>query len=393
MEKSQMESTPGERESLANLLASYRVDFLPMQRLDHFEPGAIWPDENRVPINAHGAGLLHHAETFYWFGEHKIEGRAGNKAHVGVHVYASEDLYNWRDSGIALAVSDDPQSDITRECILERPKVLFNAKTGKFVMWFHLEPKTKEVSYAGAKTGIAVADAPAGPYRFLRSLRPNAGVWPKNVPEESKKPLSPEELAQVTALNLPGGPLPYYPKQLGFRRDFEGGQMSRDMTLFLDDDGTAYHLHASEDNGTLHISKLSDDFLSPAGEYVRAFPGGFHEAPALMKWRGRYFLFTSGCTGWAPNSARVSVADSIWGPWEELGNPCIGGGKAISTTFDSQSTYILPIPGKPDAFLFLADRWCPDNAIDGRYVWLPIRFRHGTPMIEWLDAWKLEELG
>ena len=30
--------------------------------------------------------------------------------------------------------------------------------------------------------------------------------------------------------------------------------MARDMTLFVDDDGTAFHIYASEDNGTLQIS-------------------------------------------------------------------------------------------------------------------------------------------
>ena len=62
-----------------------------------------------------------------------VVGEAGNAAHVGVHVYASRDLYNWKDEGIALAVSADPKSPITRGCILERPKVIFNPRTRKFV--------------------------------------------------------------------------------------------------------------------------------------------------------------------------------------------------------------------------------------------------------------------
>ena len=32
--------------------------------------------------------------------------------------------------------------------------------------------------------------------------------------------------------------------------------MARDMTLFEDDDGTAFHVYASEENGTLQISQL-----------------------------------------------------------------------------------------------------------------------------------------
>src|SRR5580704_18107008 len=73
-----------------------------------FRPGALWLDNHDVPINAHGGGILFHDGTYYWFVEHKIEGSAGNKAQVGVHVYSSTDLYNWKDEGIALAVSEDP---------------------------------------------------------------------------------------------------------------------------------------------------------------------------------------------------------------------------------------------------------------------------------------------
>jgi hypothetical protein len=352
-----------------------------------FRPGELWPDNNGVHINAHGGGVLFHGGAYYWFGEHKVAGETGNMAQAGVHVYSSRDLYGWRDEGIALAVSNDLQSPIARGCILERPKVVFNPRTKKFVMWFHLEPKG--AGYTGALSGVAVADHVAGPFQFLEAFRPNAGVWPENVTAEAKRELSLEEAAWVATLDCPGGPVPYYPKHLLFRRDFAGGQMARDMTLFVDDDGNGYHFHASEDNGTLHISKLSDDYLRPAGKFVRIFPGRFHEAPAVFKHGGKYFLITSDCTGWAANTARVSVAENIFGPWEELGNPCLGPGALIANTFDSQSTFILPVPCADGAFVFMADRWNPRNAIDGRYVWLPVEFQHGVPTISWRDEWSL----
>jgi|ERR1017187_2280234 hypothetical protein len=352
-----------------------------------FRPGEVWPDNHGVHINAHGGGVIFHNGFYYWFGEHKIEGEAGNAAHVGVHVYSSRDLYNWKDEGIALAVSDDPRSPVTRGCILERPKVIFNPRTKKFVMWFHLEPK--DTGYCGSLSGVAVADKVTGPYQFLRAFRPNAGAWPENVPAEMKRPLSSEELAQLGAMELGGAPRPYYPKQLLFRRDFADGQMARDMTLFVDDDGSAYHIYASEGNGTLHISRLTDDYLSPAGKFIRVLPGRFNEAPAMLKHGGKYFLFTSDCTGWSPNPVRLLVADSIFDEWEELGNPCLGTGAQITNTFESQSTFIVPVQGRAGAFIFMADRWNPKNAIDGRYVWLPIEFNHGVPTISWHDKWDL----
>lgn len=362
-----------------------------MKSRKSFHPGAIWPDNHGVHINAHGGGILFHDGVYYWFGEHKIAGEAGNAAHVGVHAYSSRDLYNWQDEGIALAVSDDLQSPITRGCILERPKVIFNPRTKKFVMWFHLEPKG--AAYAESASGVAVADRVTGPFQFLRAFRPNAGVWPLNVPDSDKRELSAKRLAELATMDLAGGPRAWYPKNELFRRDFAGGQMARDMTLYVDDDGVAYHIYASEGNGTLHISRLSGDFLSPAGEFIRVLPGRFNEAPAVMKWRGRYFLFTSDCTGWAPNPARLLAADSMLGDWEELGNPCLGPGGQITNTFNSQSTFVLPVQGKTDAFIFMADRWKPENAMDGRYVWLPIEFRHGVPAISWHEEWDLTFFG
>jgi hypothetical protein len=358
-----------------------------MSSLKSFRPGELWPDNHGVHINAHGGGILFHDGIYYWFGEHKIAGEAGNVAHVGVHVYSSRDLYNWRDEGIALAVNGDPQSPITRGCILERPKVIFNPCSKKFVMWFHLEPKG--AGYAGALSAVAVADNVTGPFQFLRAFRPNASVWPLNVPDADKRELSAERLMQLATMDLHGGPRPFYPKHELFRRDFAGGQMARDMTLFVDDDGSAYHIYAAEGNGTLHISQLSDDFLSPAGKFIRVLPGRFNEAPAMLKHGGKYFLFTSDCTGWSPNPARLLAANSVFGNWEELGNPCLGKGDQITNTFESQSTFILPVQGKPDAFIFMADRWRPKNAIDGRYVWQPIEFHHGLPMIAWRDEWDL----
>jgi glycosyl hydrolase family 43 len=334
-----------------------------------FRPGALWPDTNHTHINAHGGGILYHQGTYYWFGEHKIAGPAGNRAHVGVHCYASQDLVHWQDEGIALHVSDDPGSDITAGCVIERPKVIHHTRTGTFVMWFHLELKGQ--AYRAARSGVAVSDTVTGPYTFLRSFRPNAGIWPANATPEH--------------MQVPGPDTPDPDNLLG--RDWAGGQMARDMTLFVDDDGQAYHLYASEENRTLQISLLSEDYLAPAGKYVRVFAGRSMEAPAICKRQGKYYFIGSGCTGWAPNAARSAVADTIWGPWTELGNPCVGDGSDL--TFGGQSTYILPVAGKDDAFIAMFDLWRPKDAIDGRYMWLPIAFEEERIVLRYLPEWDL----
>ena len=346
-----------------------------------FRPGALWLVDKGVPINAHGGGILCHGGKYYWFGEHKIEGKDGNNAHVGVHVYSSTDLYSWRDEGIALSVSEDLSSEIFKGCVLERPKVIFCKATGKFVMWFHLEAEYK---YNTAKTGVAIANSPAGPYHYIGAVNPNKGQWPLDVNLEQQDPESIAK-AQLTPVRTGENPLSPTVNLLG--RDFARGQDSRDMTVYLDADGTAYHIHSAESNATLHIAALSPDFLTFSGVYARAFPSRWMEAPAVFKRNGLYYLIASGCTGWNPNAARSAVAENLYGPWRELGNPAEGLGAEL--TFGAQSTYILPVPGKPDRFIFMADIWRPENAIDGRYVWLPIVFEDGKPKIRWMEEWDL----
>ena len=350
----------------------------PSDARDTIEPGQLWLDTDGVHINAHGGGVLYHDGVYYWYGEHKTEGRAGNVANVGVRVYRSTDLANWENAGVALAVDDDEQSEIVRGSIIERPKVLYNEGTGKFVMWFHLELKGHR--YNAARTGCAIADAPTGPFSYLGSVRPNAGRFPVELRDD---------LRERVIHRTPAAETPTTQAEQSddfFVRDFYGGQMARDMTLFLDDDGTAYHVFASEENLTLHIAELDETFTKHTGRYARVLVGEKREAPALFKRHGRYHLITSGCTGWAPNAAGHAVADSIWGPWTQTGNPCVGEGADL--TFRGQSTFVLSVAGRDDTYIFMADRWNPENAIDGRYIWLPIEFDDGVPVLQYRDVWR-----
>ncbi|HAL83056.1 MAG TPA: beta-glucanase [Mucilaginibacter sp.] len=339
----------------------------------YFYPGAIWPDNNGVHINAHGGGILYRMGVYYWFGEHKIEGEKGNSAQVGIHCYSSKDLYNWKDEGIALKVSDDPKSDIAKGSIIERPKVVYNKKTQKYVMWFHLELLGK--GYASALGGIAISDKVNGPYSYLKSFRANAGkmpFYPAGTAEE-------EKVNCADTLNK---------DNKFFCRDFSRGQMIRDMTIFADSDGKAYHVFSSEENNTLQIAELNDDYTGYTGKFVRVYIGHQTEAPALFKRNGKYYMLGSGCTGWAPNAARWFTADNIWGPWIFHGNPCQGPEAQI--TFKGQSTFVLPIEGKKNSFIFMADKWEPKNAVDGRYLWLPITFKGDDIQITWVDKWNLK---
>lgn len=297
----------------------------------HFSTGAVWYDNAGDTINAHGGNLIYAEGKYYWFGEYR-----GRRASQGVSVYSSPDLRNWTAEGIALAPSEDPDSDITRGCLMERPKVIYNKKTKKYVMWFHLELKGK--GYSAARAGVAVSGRITGPYRYTGSFRPN-------------------------------------------------GHMSRDMTLFVDDDGKAYHIYAANENYDLRIARLTDDYLRPTTADSLLF-ANHREAPAIFRRKNTYYLITSGCTGWAPNKAMLHTASSPFGPWKPAGNPMEGANADL--TFGGQSTYVFPVPGKKDAFIYMGDQWNPANLKDSRYHWLPVQWRGDVPFIAWMDHWKLD---
>ena len=310
----------------------------PSARSAEFHPGQVWRDTEGKPIQAHGGGILFFKGVYYWFGEDKSAPTRRWRADVvGVRCYSSRDLYHWKNEGLALpAVKDDPKSDLAPSRVLERPKVIYNYRTKKFVMWMHVD----SANYKYARAGVAISDQPAGPYKYLGSVRPN-------------------------------------------------DSMSRDMTLFQDTDGKAYLIYASEDNATMHIALLTDDYLKPAGPFVKVFVKKMREAPAVFKHRGRYFLITSGCTGWAPNAANYAVAPSMMGPWKIMENPARGAG--AEKTFGAQSTFVLPAEGRLGTFIFMADRWNPENLGDSRYVWLPVEVRGDELRIPWRDAWRLPQ--
>jgi len=303
--------------------------------------GEVWKDTAGVPIQAHGGGILFHDGTYYWYGENKAgptkpEGACGARVDIiGMSAYRSKDLVNWENLGVVLpAVPEDPEHDLHPSKIAERPKVLFNPKTKKFVMWLHVDDK----DYKVAKAAVAVADKPEGPFTYLGSVRPD-------------------------------------------------GHESRDMTVFQEEDGSAWLIYSSDANSTLRIARLSEDYLSVEGPSTRHFPGRFMEAPSIFKRDGKYYLIASGCTCWHPNAARSAVADSLTGPWQELGNPCVG--EDAELTFRGQGTFVFPVQGKKDLYVFMADRWDTKDLGDSRYLWLPITFKpDGSLEIAWQDSWE-----
>ncbi len=283
-------------------------------------------------INAHGAGILKYNNTYYLFGEIKkgktwlVANQSWEDYRVpagGISCYSSKDLITWKNEGIAMkSLTGNASNEIDTGRVIERPKVIYNGRTKKFVMWMHINKNDYSLSHAG----VAISDKPAGPYTYLESVAPNE-------------------------------------------------QMSRDMTLFKDEDGKAYLIYASENNMTMQICLLNDDYLSPTKNYIRILENQHREAPALFKQNGKYFLITSLCSGWDPNPATYAVANSMMGTWTQKENPCVGSG--AETTFNSQSTFVLPIDEKKGQYIFMADKWNKFDLQKSDYLWLPLNITNG----------------
>lgn len=355
--------------------------------------GQLWMDNNRKHINAHGGNIIKYGDKYYWYGENRPD--RGFTTEAGVEVYSSTDLQNWKDEGVALAVSTEKGHDIERGCIMERPKVLYNEKTKKFIMLFHLELKGR--GYEAARVAFAESDSPTGPFRYIRSTRLHAGKWPFDM---TKKQIV--DAKKTDASKWKDWWTPEWRKEtekgMYLWRDFEGGQMSRDMTVYVDDDGKAYHITSSQENLTLLISELTDDYLDYTGKYITVAPGGQNEAPTLFKHEGKYWMICSGCTGWDPNEARMFVADNILGPWKQLPSPFKGANASYRNfsakkTFGAQGTYIMQVPAEltsnnKSKWIFMADIWNPRHLSQSLHLWLPIDFdEQGTPVIRWTDNW------
>ncbi|RPE28553.1 RICIN domain-containing protein [Kitasatospora cineracea] len=281
--------------------------------------GTQFTDTTGAGVQAHGGGVIKVGAYYYWFGED----RNADNSFRYVSVYRSTDLKTWEFRNHVLTQATDPE---LASANIERPKVIYNRATGQFVMWMHKESAT---DYGEARAAVAVSSTVDGNYSWRGSFRPL-------------------------------------------------GEMSRDITTFVDDDGTAYMVSAANENRDLHVYRLTADYTGIDAQVQSLWNGSSREAPALFKRGGVYFLLTSGATGWTPNQQMYGTATSVTGSWSGLTN--IGDG----LTYGSQTAYVLPVQGTSGTgYLYMGDRWgnwTGGTVNDSQYVWLPLTFPTATSM-------------
>lgn len=306
-----------------------------------FPIGETWPDSKGNHINCHGGCVVRHDGAYYWFGESRTGGHSD-----GISVYRSTDLYNWEHKGFAVThggTRDDKNlQDISEGRLLERPKVIYNAKTKKWVMWAHWENGS---DYGQARVAILQSDNLTGPYTFVKTMRPN-------------------------------------------------NHDSRDQTLFLDTDGSAYHLCSTNMNTDINLVRLSDDFLDCTKEEMYIMNGRRLEATTMCKYGETYFATFSECNGWDPAPGHTATAvGEMLGTWTEGLNFCVDPND--NRSYYSQGAYVFSVADMgydPKCFIFYGDRWNSSNVGGSTYVWLPLSIRSGYPTVRNYSTWTLDEV-
>ncbi len=351
-----------------------------MKKYDCIRPGQVWLDTKGERIQAHGGSLTYLDGVYYWYGENK-EFTDPEKGiwHWGVRCYRSDDLYNWEDLGLIIPPEpDDPDSSVNPHSMMDRPHIIYNGRTKKFVCWLKIMQKDGSQSET-----VLTADKLTGPYTKVRE-----GLYPL-------------------------------------------GMSAGDFDLAVAPDGKAYYYFERVHSETV-CADLTDDYTNVTGYYSTHFPRSHppyvREATAHFVRNFKHYLITSGTSGYMPNPSEAAVADTWHGPYTVLGDPHVN--DPSRTSFHSQISSVFKVPGKKDLYIACADRWMP-NAMDvpyefyekiydtlfdpdateaerqdamkkmsviprektreADYVWLPIRFDGDRPVIEWYDEWKIED--
>jgi hypothetical protein len=288
----------------------------------------VWLDDRGKAIQAHGGGILHLGSVYYWFGEDRSEENDPKTRYVAC--YSSTDLVHWRFRRQVLAVQN-PES-LGTDAILERPKVFYNKKTGKFVMYMHLD----DAKYKLARVAIAISNRVDGRYTYVKSFRPL-------------------------------------------------GQESRDIGQFVDDDGAAYLIFESRPTHGFFIAKLTDDYMDVANAV--SFIKEPLEGGALVHYKGLYYFVGSHLTGWRPNPNVYAVSSSLAGPWSEMKDIA----PPETNTFDSQSSMLIKVSGsRTESVIYIGDRWKPAQLWDSRYVWMPLKIGDGGLQLPQPEPWLID---
>ncbi|QBE95490.1 hypothetical protein PMF13cell1_01011 [Blautia producta] len=348
------------------------------------KPGKTWLDTEGKRIQAHGGSVICVDQKFYWYGENKEKTMGADELwHWGVRCYSSDDLCEWKDEGVIIPPDlDDPTFPLHPNSMMDRPHIIYNEKTKKYVAWLKI---------MNDPSGFAVltADHILGPYEMVD---PHVNPF---------------------------------------------GQLVGDFDLYVDEKTGKGYVISEKPHTAVYCADLNEEYTAAQGTYSEHFP---HEAPPISREapahfvrNGKHYLITSGTTGYFSNPSEAAVADELHGPYKVLGNPHPS--DTSKTSFNSQISSVFKHPYKDDLYIAIADRWRPEipetagedywngkysdriqekfkrifdpeiefvfteedakdmriNSSMSDYVWLPLQFEGDKVIIEWLDEWSVED--
>jgi beta-xylosidase len=303
-----------------------------------------WKDAAGKIIAAHEGDIARFSGLFYWYGS-SYAGNPKGKFDVsdgpvwnGVQVYSSTDLKNWTYKGVCLP---RPENGFGELGATGRAHVIYNEKTKKYVMWYRWY-----LHVPASFLMVATADHPEGPFTSLG------------------------------------------PREMGTSNGF-----ASDMNVFKDDDGRAYVIYCDHgEHGVkgsnplyaIRIDSLSDDYLTSNQDGVCVFENGC-EAPAMIKYKGKYIAVASGVHGWAGSETVCPIADSPLGKYKRQEDV------SVNKTWNSQVTDLIYLK-ESDTVMALRDQWWIPDKSDinkSRYLFLPLYLdeKTGKAKMQYRKQW------
>ena len=288
--------------------------------------GVPWLDTSGNLVNAHGPGFIQVGNTYYMVGEQRSGANDtytgapinGEDTFTGINMYSTTDFVSW--TFVGTVVTPIPGTILAPPNYGERPKILYNASTSKYVIYI------KALNYVG------------------------------------NPPVYTGSYAVLTSSNI-AGPYAYH------------GNLSltgaSDFQVFQDTDGAQYLVR---DGGTLY--KFSTDGLSIAGTTASNIQGG--EGTSLYKAGNTYFWQSSQGTYWYSNDNSYSTAGSLTGAWTSHGYFCPAG----SMTWQSQDSAVVTVTGSAGTtYIYVGDRWTNGDLPSSTLVMQPLVVSGATESI------------
>ena len=315
----------------------------------------FWDTVDGKPIYSQGGGIFVFSdpesgtEKYYWYGAHYKEAelyrndptfKKDDLHFIAVTCYTSSDLVNWQFEQNALEKAEvDANYEGTRW--MGRLGVAYVKELNKYAMFIQHSMGVL----------IALADKPAGPFKWHRRLVMTERIGTPN---------------------------------------------TGDQTVFTDPDTGKSYLIYSYGRGRhkIYISEIGVknekvDLL----DCTQIYRNTGREGNCMVKYKGKYYVFASNLYGWDSSLAYYMVSDHIRGPYLPTNNMLIIPGAMDDYAHVTQTGFLVNVKGtKEETVIYCGDRWAnfAGNGL-GYNQWMPLSFDGDTPFLNSLNSWNFNE--